>query len=95
MTNVDVEEDDINVEDTDDPSTLVLIFTRDGKAILEEDDELVWASDDDDDFAETFDAELLDADDAEEILNYLEEAGFLEEEEKAEVEIEVEIEVEE
>lgn len=87
---MNIEEEDDDDEDSVDPSTLVLVFTQEGKALLEEDDELVWSSDDDDDFAEEFGTEILDSDDAEEILNYLADEGILEEDEKADVEVEVE-----
>lgn len=78
--------------DSDSASRLVLVFTCTGQAVLEEDDEPVWFSDDDEDFREEFGTEFLsEDDDATKILNWLEEEGFLDPEEKPEVEIETEI----
>jgi hypothetical protein len=70
---------------------LTLVFTSQGQCVLEEDDEPVWFSDDDDDFQSDFGDEFLDPDqDDKRILNWLEEEGWLEEEEKSQVDIEVE-----
>lgn len=76
----------------DDYASLILVFTVEGQVLLEEDGELVWASDDDDDFAVEFQDEFLDADaDAKRVLEYLEEEGLVEEDEKEHVAIEQEV----
>ena len=78
-------------DDEDESCDLVLIFTSEGKAILEEEGEAVWFSDDDDDFIEVIGNEFLEAEnDAAKILDYLVEEGSIEEDEKEEVEIEQE-----
>lgn len=90
---VDDEDDDDNDNDNQLSvgGMLTLVFTAEGQCVLEEDDEAVWMSDDDDDFQEHFGNEFLDADqDAREILNWLEEEGWIESEEKEKVAIEVE-----
>lgn len=88
----DIDGPENETDDGEETSELTLVFTANGTAVLEEDGELVWASDDDDDFQEnsSLGGEFLDTDDAEEILNYLEEEGLLETEEKSEVAIETE-----
>lgn len=89
--NDESEDQDENDEQEDDIE-LALIFTSEGQVILEEEGELVWASDDDDDFTETFGQEFLDADsDATDVLNYLEDQGLILEDEKGEVQIEQEM----
>lgn len=85
--NLDAENDD--AEDGE----LTLIFTAEGQAVLEEDGEPVWMSDDDDDFQVEFGNEFLDPDqDSREILNWLEEEGWIDTEEKEDVTIEIEYE---
>lgn len=85
------DEDDDGEEDA---SELVLVFNAAGQCVLEEDGETVWTSDSDDDFQEEFGNEFLDADsDGARILNWLEEEGWLEEEEKASVAIETDTDV--
>jgi hypothetical protein len=84
--------DQDETQNADDSGTLVLVFTAEGQAVLEEDGVAVWMSDDDDDFQEQFGNEFLDPDsDSAEILNWLEEEGWIETEEKEEVEIETEV----
>lgn len=81
--------DDPTDDEEGEPSVLVLLFTAEGGVVLEEDGEPVWMSDDDDDFLTEFDNAFLDPDeDGRKILNWLEEEGWLEDEdEKAKVEI--------
>lgn len=67
---------------------LVLCFFPDGVAVLEEKDEGIWFSDDDDDFREHHEDEVLDLDDAETVLEFLHDEGIITEEELSEVEIE-------
>lgn len=82
-----IEEED----DGEESGELTLIFTSAGQCVLEEDSEPVWMSDADDDFQEEFGTEFLDADsDAAKILNWLEEEGWLDEDEKENVSVEVE-----
>lgn len=82
--------DDVE-DETDSGGELVLVFTAEGQCVLTEDDEPVWMSDDDDDFQVEFGTEFLDPDaDSKEILNWLEEEGWLDTEEKEEVIIEIE-----
>lgn len=93
-TTYDQETGDVEADEGDGTPAgkLILVFTAEGQAMLEEDGEGVWFSDDDDDFQEQFGNEFLDADqDAAEILNYLVDEGSLDEEEKADVEIETEV----
>lgn len=55
-----------------------LVFDPEGSVtLLDSEHELVWASDSDDDFADDFEGDLFTGDDAEEILEYLEEHGIL------------------
>jgi hypothetical protein len=78
-------------EDTDEESELLLTFTAEGGAVLSDHDEDVWFSDDDEDFAEVFGEGFLEAEiDAEKVLNYLEEEGIIDSDEKGEVAIEQE-----
>lgn len=86
------EEDQDESEDDDESCDLVLTFTSNGNAVLEEEGEAVWFSDDDDDFRELIGNEFLEADqDSATVLNYLvEEMGIVDEEEKGEVQIEQE-----
>lgn len=67
---------------------ITLVFI-DGTAVLEEGDEQVWASDDDEDFQEEFGDDLLDEEDAATILTYLIEADYLTEHEAQFAAIEV------
>lgn len=87
--------DEIETEGEDDRlevgGALTLVFTAEGGCVLEEDEEPVWFSDDDDDFAEKFGNDFLTADqDAQDVLDWLEDEGYLESEEKPEVAIEEE-----
>lgn len=78
-------------DDEDESCELTLIFTSEGKAILEEEGEAVWFSDDDDDFSEVIGNEFLEAEyDTAKVLDYLVEEGSIEEDEKEKVEIEQE-----
>lgn len=81
-------------EDDAQEASLFLVFTVGGQAILEEgnDDEreVIWASDDDEDFREEFQNEYLGQADAEKILNYLVRAGDIEDDEKENVILEIE-----
>lgn len=69
---------------------LWLVFLTGGQAIIEEDDEAVWFSDDDDAFIEEFGDSFLDPDDAEDILAYLVDEGIITDEEADAIEIDVE-----
>lgn len=63
-------------------STLKLLFCSNGTAVLEEDDEPTWASDDDEDFPlEVGDPNTLNIEDATRILVYLVERDILTESE--------------
>lgn len=68
---------------------LELAFTPHGKAELidAEKDEILWASDDDDDFRDKFQDEFLSAADADRVLDYLIGAGEISEEEAEDMEI--------
>lgn len=70
--------------------TLVLLFRHEGTAELTEDGELVWVSDMDEEFRDQFENELLNEDDAEEVLEYLEEEDYLDSSELPDVIVEVE-----
>lgn len=63
--------------DDEEISGLTLIFTAGGQALLEEDGELVWASDDDDDFRQQFPDQFLNESDAPSVLSYLLSAEYL------------------
>lgn len=79
-------------EDEDIGGDLVLVFSAEGQCSLEEDGEVVWMSDADDDFAETFSDDFLEAEaDAGEVLDWLVDEGWLEPEEKASVAVETEV----
>lgn len=88
ITHDDPTLDSARKSDTDDADTsaLVLSFNSDGIAELTEDDELVWTSDDDENYSDSH----LTVADAVEILNYLEAQEFLDEDEKALVQLESE-----
>lgn len=63
-------------------STLTLLFCKDGSAVLEENDEPSWASDDDEDFpTEVGDPNTLTVEDATRVLVYLVEQDILDEHE--------------
>ena len=63
-----------------------LVFNVIGTAILEnEDGAVLWASDEDADFAETNPNEFLDEDDAEVIVDYLADIGKVREDEEIDV----------
>lgn len=90
-----VDEDDNpagSVNGSEEPaSELTLVFTAEGQAVLEEDGEPVWFSDDDDDFQIDHGEEFLDPEeDAARILNWLVKNDWVDEDEKSEVEIEIE-----
>ena len=64
------------------PADFELVFGATGSVSLLDlrdgtDGEVVWASDDDQDFAESFDGDFFDASDAEEIIEYLEDAELI------------------
>lgn len=84
--------DDVKLDERE-SGDLALVFTAEGSCVLEEDGEAVWMSDDDDDFAVEFGENLfLEADrDCADVLNYLVDEGWLDEEEKSEVEVETEV----
>ena len=80
----------IQDEDTD-TCELVLVFTAEGQVELEEAGEMVWSSDDDDQFQQSFGDEFLEPEhDTAKILNWLMSNEWLDEEEAPEVEVEVE-----
>lgn len=59
-------------------STLTLVFCKDGTAMLQEEDEPVWASDDDEDFPTEIGApDALDIEDSTRILTYLVESDII------------------
>lgn len=70
---------------------IVLVFYADGTAQLLIEDESEWASDFDDDFREEFEDEKLTVEDADDILEYLEDAGYLDPGESASVAIDEEV----
>lgn len=73
---------------------LTLVFLVGGQAVLEEGEgdsaELIWASDDDDDFIEQFPDGFLTENDKEAVLNYLVDEDVIEEADLPDVLIEVE-----
>lgn len=73
-----------------DTGVLVLVFLAGGQVELQEDDELVWSSDDCDEWQAEHDGAFLNASDAPEVLNFLVDEGWLEQSEKSQVAIEVE-----
>lgn len=77
-------------QDTETPSELVLVFTVGGQAVLEEDEEIVWSSDNDEDFLEEVGAGFLTEEDALRILTYLQESDVVTEAEAPDIAIEVE-----
>lgn len=68
---------------------LTLVFLETGTAVLEEDDDQVWASDDDEDFQDEFGNDLLDEEDAAKVLLYLVKAEYLTEKESQLTAIEI------
>lgn len=69
---------------------LTLVFTISGTAELEDSEhEIVWASDDDGKWREEHPDELLGEADAETVLTYLCDEGFIDEDELGDVEIEI------
>jgi hypothetical protein len=68
---------------------LELIFTPDGVELVDKDTELVeWASDDDDDFRDSFTAEILTPDsDGEAIISWLTENDVISDDEAHDIEI--------
>lgn len=71
-------------------SVLILAFLTGGQVALEENGEQVWASDDDEGFTEEFGDAFHDADDAEDIIEYLVDSGLVTEDEAKQLEVEVE-----
>jgi hypothetical protein len=69
---------------------LTLIFTQSGHAILEEEGDQTWASDDDEDFSTEIGDDFLDEEDATTVLNYLTEHDIISEREAQMMVIEVE-----
>ena len=57
--------------------SLEFIRYEDGTCALLDDDELLWSSDNDDEFLEEFDA-TIDSADIDEVLEYLEDAEYIE-----------------
>lgn len=82
------------MSDDDEFEPLTLVFLVGGQAILEEgtgdDAEIVWASDDDEDFAEQFPNTFLTEEDKGAVLNYLIDEGIIEEADAADVAIDIE-----
>lgn len=70
---------------------LELVFTPQGHAELREagnDDEILWSSDDDEDFAEQFDAsEFLSEKDTEKVVEYLLDSSTITPAEESELEV--------
>lgn len=72
-------------------SQFTLVFCTGGQAQLEDGEEVIWYSDDDEDFRSTVSDEFLDAvKDQERVLTYLVSEGILDEDEAEECEIESE-----
>lgn len=71
-------------------SVLILAFLTGGQVALEENGEQVWASDDDEGFTEEFGDAFHDADDAEDIIEYLTDQQIITEEEASAIEVDVE-----
>ncbi len=73
------------------PPTLVLILASDGCVRLEEEGDIVWSSDDDEDFLTAIEGEdFLTEDDIPAVLDYLEDEEIITAEERATLEFEVE-----
>jgi hypothetical protein len=64
--------------------SLEFIRYADGRCALLEDGELQWSADNDDEFLEEFDA-LIEPEEVDEVLEYLEEAGYIEPDESVDV----------
>ncbi len=71
-------------------STLTLIFLSGGQAILEEDGEQTWASDDDEDFDIEIGNDKLDIEDESTVREYLIEHDIISEREAQVMSVEVE-----
>lgn len=54
-----------------------LVIRHDGTLALTQGGEVMWTSDNDDDFSEEFGEEVFDADDADDVLDYLEENDYI------------------
>lgn len=67
-----------------------LTLTAGGGAELVEDQDVIWTSQDDEDFRDEFPDEMLDEDDVDKILEYLVDEDFLTEAEAATCEVEEE-----
>jgi hypothetical protein len=76
--------------DPDDHGELVLVFTAGGQAVLEEDGDVVWSSDDDEDFQEELMIDFLSEGDTIAVLHYLIDNDYIEEAESPDVAIEIE-----
>ena len=70
--------------------SLTLVFTSNGQVALEENDEQVWSSDNDDDFKEEIGDDFLNEEDSLRVLEYLMEQGIINEREAQLVSIDVE-----
>lgn len=68
----------------------ILVFCTGGQAQLEQNGDIVWYSDDDEDFREEITDEFLKEEDHKRILEYLVEEDYLTEDQAADCEIEVE-----
>jgi ABC-type phosphate/phosphonate transport system substrate-binding protein len=69
----------------------ILCFATGGQVQLEENGEIIWSSDDDEDFREEITDEFLDAEkDQERVLEYLVDAEILTQEQAENIEIESE-----
>lgn len=70
-----------------------LVLTQNGAAMLfadQDETKMQWSSDDDEGFAEEFTDDFLNEEDVEDILDYLVENGYLDDDEARELEIEEE-----
>lgn len=83
-----------NDNETDEFEPLTLVFLVGGQAVLEEGEgestEIVWASDDDEDFSEQFPDGFLTETDKEAVLNYLVDEDLIDEADLPDILIEVE-----
>lgn len=66
---------------------LELTFTRNGGAELSEGDDIIWASDDDDDFRDEFADEFLGEKDTERVIDYLCDSSEISDDEAESVEV--------
>lgn len=69
--------------------SMTLVFNAAGTAVLEEDNEITWSSDDDLDFIEENGDDILDEEDSTMVLNYLKDSGIITEHEAQMCAIEV------